>query len=235
MAPELWSVTSRWRTWAALVVVAMAVSLDLVGLRVHLMSYRAHELARVALGVGATLLVALLTRSSRRDSAGRVEPADSMGFRLGAYPSWPRLVLWGAVAVAIFWAVYALGMAIVLLGPGKSVLPLAALRRQNLTALFVTGILEAPIVEEPLYRYALCTAVERASNRRVGIAVSGLVFALLHVVYGTPSVVNALAGFFLAWIYYRSRSMLVPALAHGLGNGVLYGTNLAMLALLDRM
>ena len=48
--------------------------------------------------------------------------------------------------------------------------------------------------------------------------VSGLAFAYLHVLYGNPSPENVAGGFILAWVYLKSESILLPVLAHSLGN-----------------
>ena len=50
------------------------------------------------------------------------------------------------------------------------------------------------------------------------IAVSGAVFALAHVYTGMATPENQFAGFFLAWAYLKSKSILVPIAMHSGGN-----------------
>ena len=75
----------------------------------------------------------------------------------------------------------------------------------------------APLLEETLYRVVLCVPLA-AYSRALAIAVSGVSFAALHVVYGNPSPENLLGGFLLAWAYLRSGSLAVPLLLHSAGN-----------------
>lgn len=75
----------------------------------------------------------------------------------------------------------------------------------------------APLLEETLYRVVLCVPLA-ACSPTLAIAVSGLSFAALHVVYGNPSPENQLGGFLLAWAYLRSGSLAVPLLLHSAGN-----------------
>ncbi len=76
----------------------------------------------------------------------------------------------------------------------------------------------APIIEEATYRLALCTASASLLRSEQTIALSGVLFAFLHVLYGNPGPDNIVAGFFLAWAYLKSGSILTPILLHSLGN-----------------
>ena len=76
----------------------------------------------------------------------------------------------------------------------------------------------APLVEEPVYRIALCVPLARLLSPWPTIALSGAVFAHLHFVYGNPHPVNFFAGYLLAWSYLHSGSILVPITMHGFGN-----------------
>ncbi len=75
----------------------------------------------------------------------------------------------------------------------------------------------APIVEEAVYRFLLCTSVAPYGAWKAIVA-SGVAFGLLHVIYGTPSPENLCGGFFLAWAYLKSESILLPVLLHSAGN-----------------
>jgi membrane protease YdiL (CAAX protease family) len=76
----------------------------------------------------------------------------------------------------------------------------------------------APLVEETTYRLVLFMPLAVLLGPWKAIAVSGLAFGGLHVVYGIPSPENLVGGFFLAWAYLRSESIAVPLLMHSLGN-----------------
>jgi membrane protease YdiL (CAAX protease family) len=54
------------------------------------------------------------------------------------------------------------------------------------------------------------------------IAASGVLFGLLHVVYGNPSPENLVGGFFLAWAYLKSESILIPFILHAGGNLIVW-------------
>jgi membrane protease YdiL (CAAX protease family) len=77
---------------------------------------------------------------------------------------------------------------------------------------------EAPLIEEVIYCQAVCGAVLALAGPLWAIAVSGVPFALLHWVYGNPSLENQVGGFLLAWMYLRSGTLAVPILFHALGN-----------------
>lgn len=83
---------------------------------------------------------------------------------------------------------------------------------------FLSMCVFAPLLEESIYRVALCVSLVAAVGPWKAIVTSGLAFALLHVVYGNPSPENLLGGFLLAWAYIRSESVLIPVLLHAGGN-----------------
>jgi membrane protease YdiL (CAAX protease family) len=89
----------------------------------------------------------------------------------------------------------------------------------DLGASFLHMCVFAPVLEETIYRVVLCVPLSVLLGPWKAIAVSGLVFGGLHFVYGNPSPENLVGGFFLAWAYLKSESILVPVLLHGLGNG----------------
>ena len=77
---------------------------------------------------------------------------------------------------------------------------------------------DAPILEESVYRLALCVPLAALCGPRWTIAVSGAVFAALHFVYGNPGPDNFIAGYFLAWAYLKSGTLMIPMALHALGN-----------------
>lgn len=76
----------------------------------------------------------------------------------------------------------------------------------------------APVFEEATYRFALCTPAARIVRPWGTVLLSGCAFAALHLAYGNPSPDNMIAGFFFAWAYLKSGSMVVPISLHALGN-----------------
>ena len=83
---------------------------------------------------------------------------------------------------------------------------------------FLHACILAPIVEEGIYRVGLCCGAVVLLKPHAAIVVSGLVFGALHVLYGNPGPDNLIAGFFLAWAFLKSGSILVPVALHALGN-----------------
>ncbi len=93
---------------------------------------------------------------------------------------------------------------------------------------FVHMCLSAPLIEEPLYRFALCVPLVGTFGRVGTILSSGAIFALLHGVYGNLSPDNFVAGYFLGWAFLHSGTLLIPLALHALGNFVAFGTQLAL-------
>jgi uncharacterized protein len=97
-------------------------------------------------------------------------------------------------------------------------LPIHGLPLSLVSPTFIRMCVLAPIVEEATYRLALCTGAVVLLNARWTIVLSGIAFALLHVAYGNPGPDNLVAGFFLAWAFLKSGTILVPVALHALGN-----------------
>lgn len=75
-----------------------------------------------------------------------------------------------------------------------------------------------PIGEEIIFRSILCTIFASFWGWRSAIIWNGILFAFYHFLYGNPSPENFLGGFLLAWIFYKSRSIVIPCLFHTAGN-----------------
>lgn len=84
--------------------------------------------------------------------------------------------------------------------------------------LFLFMCVYAPLVEEIVYRALLILAIGQTCGHWGTILVSGVLFALIHVLSGNPSPENQIAGFMLAWALLKSRSILVPLAMHAGGN-----------------
>jgi membrane protease YdiL (CAAX protease family) len=83
---------------------------------------------------------------------------------------------------------------------------------------FVISCLAIPPIEELIYRLAVCVPTAVLLRPAAVIAASGLLFGLAHVLAGVASTNHFLVGFFLAWAYLKSGSVVVPIALHGLGN-----------------
>jgi hypothetical protein len=82
------------------------------------------------------------------------------------------------------------------------------------------AVLWAPLREEIIFRMAICVPVIAVAGPRSAIAISGFLFACNHLGPNGPNPVNFIGGFFLAWSYLRSGSLLVPILFHSVGNAI---------------
>ena len=85
-------------------------------------------------------------------------------------------------------------------------IPLSAWRRflaqfQRLDGEYLRKMLiEAPLVEELIYRWALVTALAAVGLRWTAVVISGAAFGYLHVRYGVAAPNNVAAGFVFAWM-----------------------------------
>lgn len=86
-------------------------------------------------------------------------------------------------------------------------------------AFVLAGAVAAPIGEEVFFRGFLYTALKKRWGVPVGIVVSGLAFALVHV--GPLAVIVIFPmGMLLAYVYERTNSLWVTILMHMMNNGV---------------
>ena len=83
---------------------------------------------------------------------------------------------------------------------------------------FVHMCFVAPVIEESIYRVLACGLIAAIVGHRQTIAINGILFAALHIWYGNPSPENLVAGFFLAWSFLKSETILVPFILHSGGN-----------------
>ncbi len=157
-------------------------------------------------GLAALVGLALLARGDRRSLGLVLTPARG-------WLHWARLTVLIGLVVALFSA--AVWIAFHLAG---SDLHLAPIPPAFFWQYVRVACIDAPLVEESVYRLALCTGLVPLAGPRIAIAASGIVFAALHVLYGNAGPDNVIAGFVLAWAYLRSGTLLVPIALHSLGN-----------------
>lgn len=90
--------------------------------------------------------------------------------------------------------------------------------------LMVFVLFEAPLLEEPLFRGIIFRGLAKTCPIGVAMAISGLVFAIIHVNAATLVPLWFL-GVAFAWLYWRTGSILAPMFAHFLFNA----TNLVLI------
>ncbi len=187
--------------WLALVAGVTIVSLDLLferrGVQVH---------NRGALAVVALALFVYITNGDCASLGLRLSPKQ------GWLP-WARITLAVSVAMAAcigigFGAWHLLGLP----------LPILATPPDEFIRHFLHMSFFSPTVEETIYRVAVCVPLVPLIGCWKTIAINGILFAALHFVYGNPSPENLVGGFFLAWVYLKSDSIVLPFLMHAAGN-----------------
>jgi membrane protease YdiL (CAAX protease family) len=98
----------------------------------------------------------------------------------------------------------------------------------DVDAAYLRGsLIEAPLVEELIYRWALVTALAAAGLRWTAVVISGALFGYLHVRYGVAAPNNVAAGFVFAWMYLRSGHIGLPVVFHSVGNLAVAALNVA--------
>ena len=141
----------------------------------------------------------------------------SLGLRLAPIQGWRWWfkvgLLLGALVLAVVFVVG--GIALLAGVPAPPPLNLAA---TDWWDWFVRACLQAPVVEEGTYRFALCLPLAALFGRWPALLTSAVVFAVLHVLYGVPSPDNFAGGFVFAWSFLASGSLLIPMLLHCGGN-----------------
>lgn len=119
-----------------------------------------------------------------------------------------------------------------LLGPleqaGQALLETEMLTGTALVFTVVAAVVLAPVVEEVTFRAVLFQAIGRRTTWVVGLLVSSVVFAVVHVEVLLPLQVESLVfgtalfavGVVLGAAFHRSRSLLTAVVAHATFNGV---------------
>jgi uncharacterized protein len=145
--------------------------------------------------------------------AGR--DAETLGLRMRIEPSprfWLSAVALCALAVAILAAGY-------LLVSGKyQSLTFNPPDAHTFKWRFPDACIFYPVLEELLYRVILCSVLVAWIGKWPTVFVSGMIFGLVHVMYGVAGPDNFVGGYFLAWAYLRSGSVTVPIAMHSGGN-----------------
>ena len=84
---------------------------------------------------------------------------------------------------------------------------------------FISLAVLGPVLEELLFRGAVTKELLKRYKPGTAIVLSGLLFGLFHI--NPAQVVGAMiSGFFFAWLYYRTRSLVPGIVLHILNNGL---------------
>jgi membrane protease YdiL (CAAX protease family) len=157
--------------------------------------------------IGASVLILVLLAQRDRASLGLVvRPSPS-------YHYWVKVTLGMGAAVGGFCMVT--GFLLWIIGIR---MPIPATPPERALSTLVLYCISAPVLEETLYRLVLCVALVRIAGPWWTIFASGAIFAALHFVWGNASPDNFIAGYFLAWAFLKSGSVLTPIVLHSLGN-----------------
>jgi len=85
---------------------------------------------------------------------------------------------------------------------------------------FLCSVIAAPLVEEFVYRSLLTPALRAGYGERGAIIAGGLMFYVVHLVYGKPPwmVHYFVAGAILTWVFLRRGQLWICVLLHAGGN-----------------
>jgi len=166
---------------------------------------------RYWLGIGHSLLaltglVAVLCLGDGHVTELGLRVAPTQGWRY-----WFRVALWFGLLIAVALAIFA--------GVWHTfgwTVPIHR-TRPSVGALIHMCVM-APVCEEVIFRGLLGLAILPTCGRLGTIAMSGIVFAAVHVFDGRASPENLIAGFLLAWAFLKSETILVPIAMHSGGN-----------------
>jgi len=171
---------------------------------------------RRSLVIGASVLIMALLAQGDKTSLGlavQLRPS---------YRYWVKVTFGIGAAVAGF--CIAAGFLLWVVGTR---LPIPARPPERVLSDLVAYCILAPILEEALYRLVLCVALVRIAGPGLTIFASGAIFAALHFAWGNASPDNFVAGYFLAWAFLKSGSILTPLVLHSLGNACVLALQVA--------
>lgn len=164
-------------------------------------------------------------------------PAEAMGFD---WSRWRADVLFtlrvGVVVCLVLGSLFVVALAVIRLAGLSVGLPPPEIKSSaDFFPWLLHACVMAPVVEEFIYRGLFVGLAQPAWGRRACIAVSGVVFVLLHAVYaGGPLhpvawVEYLVAGSLLAWAFSVRGSLVAPIALHALGNLTVAVQNLIVL------
>jgi membrane protease YdiL (CAAX protease family) len=198
-------VGSRWRLALTSLVGAVVVAGNFISIHARFSLSQDVVLAALAVAVYLPLL-----RWDRASLGLTVKPKQGWW-----YWCWLAALLGGVQVVAT-----GLRLAFGLYPASERILP------EQFGEEIVYSCIAAPLIEEVVFRLALCVPAVVLVRPVGAIAASAVLFSLAHIVGGVVSIGHLLVGIFLAWAYLESGSILVPVVLHSLGNLLPTGTKI---------
>jgi membrane protease YdiL (CAAX protease family) len=185
---------------------AVVVGLTTIFIDFAIVTFHFDPMNRGALAILSLTLIVGLTEGDRISLGLRLTPSQG-------WSPWIRITAVISVAVAVcisigIWAMVLMGRQI----PFYTTAPDRFVERL-LDMCFVY-----PTLEETIYRVVVCVPLVPVVGCWRTITFCGILFGALHVAYGNPSPENLVGGFFLAWAYLKSETILIPFLLHAGGN-----------------
>lgn len=194
---------------------AFSVGVGTVALDLICIIQRASSNLRLTLALTAFALIVYLTNGDLK-SIG-LQPRPQQGWSPWVRTS-IKIGFVVAICIIVGWGTWSLS--------GRQI-PYQIIQPSHFKFRFFHSCIIAPIMEETIYRVVVCVSLISVLGYWKTIAVNGVLFGLLHVLYGNPSPENLLGGFFLAWVYLKSETILLPLLLHSLGNFIVLVGNIA--------
>lgn len=200
---------SSFEKYSALVVAVGTVTLDIICI-----IQRASPSLRLTLALTAFAMIVYLTNGDLKSIGLQSRP------RQGWSP-WIRtsikIGLIVAICIIVGWGIWCL--------TGRQI-PYQIIQPSHFKFRFFHSCIIAPIMEETIYRVVVCVSLVSILGCWKTVTVNGVLFGLLHVLYGNPSPENLLGVFFLAWVYLKSETILLPLILHSLGNFIVLVGNI---------
>lgn len=96
---------------------------------------------------------------------------------------------------------------------------------QNILIFSIIMIVFTGFAEELLFRSIIQTRLEQVIGSAGGLVITSLLFGAMHSGYGTvyEIIFTASAGFFLGYLFQKTRSLIFIAVTHGMINIFLFG------------
>ena len=140
----------------------------------------------------------------------------TLGLTMRPLPGWGYWIK-ATPLIGVFMA-FVVGAGLLVMRLKTGVFPAFGRPPAHFLDVLLPSCVNAPIIEETIYRLILCVPAVCLLRPAGAIVLSGVVFAAFHFASGVASPDNFVAGYILCWAYLKSGSLLVPILLHALGN-----------------
>lgn len=140
----------------------------------------------------------------------------SLGLRWAPIQGWRIWIRWSLIIGLLVGFAITIGAGLILATARE--IPIITLSPRQLPGRILTVCVSAPLQEETLYRVIVCVPVVASFGKWPAVAVSRVLFGALHFLHGNPSPENLVGGWFIAWAYLKSETVVIPLLLHNVGN-----------------